>query len=79
MSLTYKYEASYGDTVCYLDNEDFAYWPSYNGKLQGEPRMSGGNFTTIEAENARRSLFNGLLPEIRKGLLNAFNNSTSCI
>jgi len=58
-----------------LDGKDFAYWPSLNGNLQGRnPRMSGGNFTTMEAEKAKADLFEKLLPQIRSGMLNAFQN-----
>lgn len=72
--LTGNYK-SYGDTVCYLDGKDFAYWPSMNGSLLGSaPRRSGGAFTTMEAEHAKEQQFQSLLPEITKGMRDAFNN-----
>jgi len=74
MSLTFKHEAKYGDTLCYLDGEEFAYWPSHNGSLFGEPKLTGGVFTTMKAKELRYKKFQELLPQIRVGMRNAFIN-----
>jgi len=46
-----------------------------NGQLQGSgPRMSGGVFTSMEAEQKKEELFRSLLPMIKNGMIEAFRN-----